>query len=109
MTARALVLALAICGCTSGSQEEKAPPTIASTWQDDTVVFTWTWTTDVDAFDVIIIRDGMHEPQTEIGGETRTLNVPVNGAKMVGIALQACEKGLLSSSCTDWTEADATR
>ena len=85
-------------------------PVPTSRWTEpDRVELAWHWEADVDAFNVIVTRDGARDPQIELPEERRSLVVEARGATRVGFSVQACNKGIVKSACTDWSTSETLR
>jgi hypothetical protein len=82
---------------------------ITSRWDGEGVLFVWELEGSFDAFNAIVSRDDLRAAQIELDGAARDLFVDAHGTAVVSIQLQACNKGLLRSTCTAWTSAEARR
>ncbi len=105
---RLLVLvAAATCSACAADIGRDEPPRMTASWQGDVAHFSWTWDDEVDAFNVIVSRDGMREDQIELPSDRRDFGVTRRSETVVTLAIQACVKGILESTCTAWISAEA--
>ena len=102
--------ALTCGGDDDATTPDPTKPTVAGTLNAVSAELRWTWTEETDASDLVITRDGIAEPQREIDPTLRSWLVPVDGAREIELAIQACRKHTLGrSTCGGWSSASVHR
>ncbi len=108
-----VVIGVLSAGCVACAFDSRVasdePPKVDARWQGEEVHFSWTWPGEVDAFNAVVTTNGIRGLQTELPGTARSVRADGRGSTLVSLALQACDKGLVKSSCTAWTDAVARR